>query len=109
MHLLSLPSILKKSRPVDKPSCINWYGIQCISNFAVPILRKKYPDIERPYKVWFYPVSVIVTGVIFIGLFINGAIEDPVNGFLGFSVPLLGAVVYWIFDRKLKKEANEAK
>lgn len=36
-------------------------------------------------------------------------IEDPVKGFLGFSVPLLGAVVYWIFDRKLKKEANEAK
>ena len=77
--------------------------------FAVPILRKKYPDIERPYKVWFYPVSVIITGLIFIGLLINGAIEDPVNGFLGFSVPLLGAVVYWIFDRKLKKEANEAK
>ena len=72
--------------------------------FAVPILRKKYPNIERPYKVWFYPVSVIITGIIFIGLFINGAIEDPVNGFLGFSVPLLGAVVYWIFDRKLKKE-----
>lgn len=28
---------------------------------AVPILRKKYPNIERPYKVLFYPVSVIIT------------------------------------------------
>lgn len=32
---------------------------------AVPILRKKYPNIERPYKVWFYPVSVIITALIF--------------------------------------------
>lgn len=71
---------------------------------AVPILRKKYPNIERPYKVWFYPVSVIITAVIFIGLFINAAIEDPVNGALGFSVPLIGAIVYLIFDKKLKKE-----
>lgn len=73
---------------------------------AVPILRKKFPDIERPYKVWLYPVSIIVTAIIFLALFVNSAIEDPVLGSIGFSVPALGAVVYWIFDRKLKKEAN---
>lgn len=71
---------------------------------AVPILRKKYPNIERPYKVWFYPLSVIITALIFIGLIIISAIEDPVNGALGLSVPLIGAVVYYIFDAKLKKE-----
>lgn len=47
---------------------------------AVPILRKKYPNIERPYKVWFYPVSVIITALIFIGLIVISAIDDPVNG-----------------------------
>ncbi|MCI7326295.1 MAG: APC family permease, partial [Clostridiales bacterium] len=73
---------------------------------AVPILRRKYPDIERPYKVWFYPVSVVVVAAIFVGLFIQGAMEDPVNGFAGFAVPAVGAVVYYIFDRKIKKEAK---
>lgn len=70
---------------------------------AVPILRKKYPNIERPYKVWFYPVSVILTALIFIGLLINAAIEDPVTGAMGLWVPALGAIVYFIFDVKNKK------
>ena len=74
---------------------------------AVPILRKKFPNIERPYKVWLYPVSIIITAIIFLALFVNSAIENPVLGSIGFSVPALGAVVYWIFDRKLKKEAKE--
>lgn len=76
---------------------------------AVPILRKKFPNIERPYKVWLYPVSIIITAIIFLALFVNSAIEDPVLGSIGFTVPALGAVVYWIFDRKLKKEAGEKK
>lgn len=66
---------------------------------AVPILRKKYPTIERPYKVWFYPVSVIITALIFVALLVQGAIEDPINGFVGLGVPALGAVVYFIFDK----------
>lgn len=71
---------------------------------AVPILRRKYPDIERPYKVWFYPVSVIITAIIFAALVVNSAIEDPINGLAGFGVPAVGAVVYYIFDVKNKKE-----
>lgn len=71
---------------------------------AVPILRKKYPKIERPYKVWFYPVSVIITALIFVGLLINSAIEDPITGAIGFCVPAAGAVVYYIFDVIRRKE-----
>ena len=76
---------------------------------AVPILRKKFPNIERPYKVWLYPVSIIFTAIVFVALFVNSAIENPFLGSLGFIVPAIGAVVYWIFDRKLKKEAGENK
>ncbi len=71
---------------------------------AVPILRKKYPNIERPYKVWLYPVSVYLTAIIFFALFVQGAIEDPVTGVTGLVVPLLGLITYFVFDRKLKKE-----
>ena len=76
---------------------------------AVPILRKKFPNIERPYKVWLYPVSIIFTAIVFVALFVNSAIENPFLGSLGFIVPAIGAVVYLIFDRKLKKEAGENK
>ena len=43
------------------------------------ILRKKYPNIELPHKVWFYPVSVIITALIFAALVVNSALEDPVE------------------------------
>ena len=74
---------------------------------ALPILRHKYPNIERPYKVWFYPVSVIIVTLVFIGLLVQGVMEDPVNGALGLVVPAIGAVVYFIFDQKLKKEVKQ--
>ena len=70
---------------------------------ALPILRHKYPDIERPYKVWLYPLSVIMVSLIFIGLLIQGVIEDPINGLLGLLVPAAGAIVYFVFDKNKEK------
>ena len=70
---------------------------------ALPILRHKYPDIERPYKVWLYPLSVIIVSLIFIGLLIQGVIEDPINGSLGLLVPAAGAIVYFVFDKNKEK------
>lgn len=55
------------------------------------------------------PVSIIFTSIVFLALFVNSAIENPILGSIGFTVPALGAVVYLIFDRKLKKEAGENK
>ncbi len=33
---------------------------------SVIMLRKKYPNIERPYKVWGYPVVTIITALLFL-------------------------------------------
>lgn len=71
---------------------------------CVPILRKKYPTIQRPYKVWFYPVSVMITAIIYTGLVVISAMDDPVTGFTGLIVPLIAIGVYYIFDRRLKEE-----
>ena len=72
-------------------------------------LRKKYPDIERPYKIFWYPVSVIITALLFLGLVINTFFDDPTSAIIGISIPVIGIIVYYIFDRKLKtKERQEA-
>lgn len=71
---------------------------------AVIIYRKKFPNLERPYKAWGYPVTVVISVVLFAGLMINTFIEDPVTSIIGLVVPALGAVVYFIFDAKMKKE-----
>lgn len=74
-----------------------------LSIVAVMRCRKKYPTLERPYKVWAYPVSVIITAVIFLGLVINTFIEDTTNSILGTLVLVVGVFFYMYFDKKLKK------
>ena len=71
---------------------------------AVIIYRKKFPDLERPYKAWGYPVTVVISVILFAALMINTFIEDPVTSIIGLVVPAIGAVVYFVFDAKLKKE-----
>ena len=75
---------------------------------AVPILRKKMPEIERTYKVWFYPVSVIITALIFLGLVISTFFDDPVSAVTGFIVSAIGVLFYLYFDKKNKKEERTA-
>ena len=72
---------------------------------GVMVNRIKHPDLERPYKVWGYPVTVIIAVVIFIALMINNFIEDPIMSILGlFIVPAIGAVIYFYYDKQNKKQ-----
>lgn len=70
--------------------------------FAVFIYRRKFPDLERPYKVFLYPFTVVITLLIFIGLLINTFIEDPMTSIIGLSVPVLGTIFYFYFNRRNK-------
>ena len=62
------------------------------------ILRKKYPDIERPYKVWAYPVLPII-GVLFgFIMIVANFLTDPVT-IVGLLIPLSGIPVYFGFKK----------
>lgn len=75
-----------------------------LSVYAVMIYRKKFPDMERPYKVIGYPVTVILTTLIFLGLMVNTFVEDPLTSIIGLAVPAIGILFYIYFDRKNKTE-----
>ena len=68
--------------------------------FSVIVLRHKYPTMERPYKVWFYPIPILLICAIMIGLIANTIINDPFTVVLGFVVPLLGLLLYEVMFRK---------
>ena len=71
---------------------------------AVVVYRKKFPDMERPYKAWGYPVTVVIAIVLFFALMVNTLVEDPVTAVTGLVVPVAGLVCWKIFDVKYKKE-----
>ncbi|HSH35370.1 APC family permease [Schnuerera sp.] len=68
--------------------------------YAVIIYRRKFPDLKRPYKVIGYPVTIILTTFIFVGLMINTFIEDPLTSLIGLSVPVIGLFFYIYFNKK---------
>lgn len=73
---------------------------------AVPVLRKKMPNAERPYRVWGGLPTIYITIAIYFALMLNTLFEDPVTCIIGLVVPAIGVGVYYLFDRKIKKEAQ---
>ncbi len=74
---------------------------------AVVVYRKKFPNLERPYKAWGYPVTVVLAIVLFFALMVNTLVEDPQTALIGLVVPLAGLICWKIFDVKLKKEEQK--
>lgn len=62
------------------------------------VLRKKYPNIERPYKVWCYPVLPIIVVIFGIIMLIANFLTDP-HTILGLLIPISGIPAYFVFNK----------
>jgi len=67
---------------------------------AVFVLRRNKPDMERPYRVWGYPVVPGLFGLIIIWIMINTLIEKPVESILGLVLIVIGLPVYFYWQRQ---------
>ena len=74
---------------------------------SVMVLRKKAPDMHRPYKVPFYPVIPLlaIAGGLFV--VINQMITNPDQAFIGIGVTALGLPIYWFRRGKMNKGGEE--
>ncbi len=66
---------------------------------AVFILRRRRPDLHRPYKTAGYPVVPIVFLLASVLMLANSVIEDTRATLLNFGIILLGIPVYFIWTR----------
>ena len=74
--------------------------------YGVIVLRKKMPDVPRPYKVWGYPYTPMIF-VIFSFLFlVNTLVSDYENAAMGLLLILLGLPFYYWRIAKNKKIEN---
>jgi APA family basic amino acid/polyamine antiporter len=69
---------------------------------SVFTLRKKYPDLPRPYKTWGYPIVPIFYIIASLGILINTLFEKPVESIAGLGFVVIGIPVYYYWKRKLK-------
>jgi basic amino acid/polyamine antiporter, APA family len=80
-----------------------FYGATSLGVF---ILRRRLPDVHRPYKVWGYPVVPAIYILFCIGLFFNTIIARPREAAIGMVLILLGIPVYLLIMRKKSTDSE---
>jgi basic amino acid/polyamine antiporter, APA family len=66
---------------------------------GVFVLRKRAPNVERPYRTFGYPVVPIVFFLAATAMVVNALITDPVNTGITFLIIGVGIPVYYIAFR----------
>ena len=67
---------------------------------AVFVLRRKYPDLHRPYKTWGYPVTPLIFIAVTIAFVVNTIITTPGPSLIGLGIVASGAPVYLYWRRR---------
>lgn len=81
---------------------VMWFFSTLIS-IAVLILRVKEPDLERPYKVLFYPVIPIISILGGIFIVVSTAINQLPLALVGALITMTGIPVYYYKNKKAAK------
>ncbi len=71
-----------------------------LTAYAVVILRRKLPDLPRPYRVFGYPwvpIGFVLASAWFI---VNTLVEKPAEAGLGTAMVALGIPVFWFWRRR---------
>jgi len=75
---------------------------------SIFIFRRKYPDAERPYKAWGYPVVPVIFLFVAGWLLINTMMTAPLQSFIGIGLIILGLpVYYYLTSRSDRVDSNE--
>jgi amino acid transporter len=63
---------------------------------SVIVLRRKYPDVVRPFKTWGYPATVILVVLFYVIYLIVTLITAFIPSLLGIVLTSTGLIYYWI-------------
>ena len=64
------------------------------------ILRRRRPDLPRPYRVWGYPFVPIIFIAASGAFVINTLVERPKESLAGIAFLALGVPFYWWSSRR---------
>jgi len=67
--------------------------------FAVVILRRKRPQLARPYRVWGYPILPVAFAAAALMIITNALARSPRESGLSLGLVLLGIPVYLVWTR----------
>jgi APA family basic amino acid/polyamine antiporter len=72
---------------------------------AVIVLRRKRPELPRPYRMWGYPATAIIFLAINAWFVLNMLFTRPVPSLIGLGLILTGVPAYLLWQRYAKRPA----
>ncbi len=74
---------------------------------SVFVFRQKYPDAERPYRTFGYPIVPILFILVAGWLLISTISSNPMRSFVGIFLILIGLPVYYYLTKGNKPQQSE--
>jgi len=72
---------------------------------GVIILRYKYPDRERPYRMWGYPVTPVLFTATAAWFVLNALITTPGPALAAIAIIAAGIPVYYMWQSRIRRMA----
>lgn len=79
-----------------------------LATFAVILLRRRRPDLPRPYRTPGYPLVPLIFTCSSVLIFANSLIEQPRITFIDICVTLSGIPVYFMWSARLRSKKVSA-
>jgi len=73
-----------------------FYGLAVL---AVVVLRRRWPERERPYKMWGYPVTPLLFAGAAFWFVVNTIVTTPLSSLAGLAIVATGIPAYFIWAR----------
>lgn len=73
------------------------------TGFAVFILRRKAPDLPRPYRTWGYPAVPVVFIAMSLAVFASLVAGQPAKALVGLGLLAAGVPVYWLWKGRARR------
>jgi len=78
-----------------------FYGLMVL---GVIVLRRKQPDLPRPYKMWGYPVTPLLFLAVTAYFLVNTLINRPGPSLAGLALIATGVPVYFFWRKKVRPD-----
>jgi APA family basic amino acid/polyamine antiporter len=77
-----------------------------LAGASILVLRRKMPQLERPYRTLGYPLVPILFLAVTAWLLVNTMLTNPTRSLIGIGLIALGLPIYWYRRRRIDGDAS---
>ena len=92
---------------VEYMTPVYWFFMS-LSGLSLLVLRRRFPQAERPFKVPFYPLLPLLFLALCIGMFYSSVVYVGWGALLGLGMTLIGALVLALLQLRRTREPRSS-